>query len=199
MPRSGEDARRRLHQAALELIGQHGYDATTAAEIAARAGVTERTFFRHFADKREALFGQEEALRIALTDAVRTAPAGLAPLEVMRRAFGSVEQMLLDNRPLTEPLQKVIAQSPALQERVLTKTAGLIDALAEALRRRGVSDALAALAAQVGMAAFSFAARAWADDPGPGLDAHLARAFDELNALSSTVPNPSAHKSSNRL
>jgi AcrR family transcriptional regulator len=184
MPRSGEDARRRLHQAALELVGRQGYDATTAAQIAAVAGVTERTFFRHFADKREALFGQEETLRIALTDAIQAAADGLGPMDVLLHAFRSVEPMLVKNRPLTEPLQKVIAQTPALQERVLTKTAGLVDALDQALRRRGVADGLAALAAQVGMAAFSFAARAWTADPAPGLDAHLVRAFEELQNLS---------------
>ena len=59
MPRSGDEARRRLQQATLELFQQKGFDATTAAEIAERAGVTERTFFRHFADKREALFDGE--------------------------------------------------------------------------------------------------------------------------------------------
>jgi hypothetical protein len=102
-------------------------------------------------------------------------------------AFRSVEPMLVANRPFSEPRQAVIAQTPALQERVLTKTAGLINALSGALRRRGVEAGAAALAAQVGMAVFSYAASAWFADPAPGLEAHLTRAFDELQDLSSTL------------
>ncbi|MGA2953613.1 MAG: TetR family transcriptional regulator [Caulobacteraceae bacterium] len=184
MPRSGEDARRRLREAALELFRERGYEATTAAEIAARAGVTERTFFRHFPDKREALFDGEAAFRQALSDAVIAAPADLDPMAALRAAFRSVEQTLVNNRPFTEPRQAVIAATPALQERVLTKTAGLIDALAEALCRRGVEAGVAALAAQVAMAAFGFAVSAWIEDPATGLDANLGRAFEALRALS---------------
>ena len=189
MPRSGEDARRRLQQAALELFQERGYDATTTAQIAAKAGVTERTFFRHFPDKREALFDGEEVFRDALTDGVAAADERLEPMGVLLSAFRSVEQMLKDNRQVSEPRQRVIAHSPALQERVLLKTAGLMNALAGALRRRGVDDAYAAFAAQVGMAAFGYAARTWFDDPTTGLDAHLTRAFNQLHALSSPLQN----------
>jgi AcrR family transcriptional regulator len=185
MPRSGADARRRLQQAALELFRERGYEATTTAEIAARAGVTERTFFRHFPDKREALFDGEDAFRAALSDEVLAAPEGASPIDAMLLAFRSVEQTIETNRPLTESRQAVIAQTPALQERVLTKTAGLTEALSEALSRRGVEPGRAMLAAQVGMAAFAYATRAWFYEPEPGLDAHLTRAFAELRELSS--------------
>ena len=187
MPRNGEDARRRLRQATLELFRERGYDATTTAEIAARAGVTERTFFRHFPDKREALFDGEEAFRDALTDAVGAAPEGLAPMDALLCAFRSVEPLLEHNRPFAERRQAIIAETPALQERVLTKTANLIGALSAALGRRGFDDGLANLAAQVGMAAFGYAAQAWFDDPTPGLDAHLTRAFRMLHRLSPTI------------
>ena len=190
MPRSGEDARRRLRQATLELFRERGYDATTTAEIAARAGVTERTFFRHFPDKREALFDGEEALRDALTDAVAEAPEGLAPMDALLRAFRSVEPVLERNRPITALRQEIIACTPALQERVLTKTANLTSALSAALGRRGLDDGLATLAAQVGMAALGYAAKAWLDDPAPGLHAHLRRAFDTLHHLSPTIRGP---------
>jgi AcrR family transcriptional regulator len=187
MPRSGEDARRRLQQAALELFRERGYEATTTAEIAAKAGVTERTFFRHFPDKREALFDGEEAFRAALSDAVVAAPEDLTPMGALLWAFRSVERVLEDNRSFSEPRQAVIAQTPALEERMRTKTAGLISAVSAALCRRGVDEGAATLAAQVGMAAFGYAVSAWIGDPAPGLDAHLTRAFDELHALSSTV------------
>ena len=185
MPRSGADARRRLQQAALELFRERGYEATTAAEIAARAGVTERTFFRHFPDKREALFDGEDAFRAALADGVLAAPEGATPMEALLSAFRSVERTIENNRPITEPRQAVIARTPALRERVLTKTAGLTDALSRALCRRGVEPGLAMLAAQVGMAAFAHATRAWFYAPEPGLGAHLTRAFTELKDLSS--------------
>ena len=187
MPRNAEPARRRLQQATLELFRERGYDATTTAEIAARAGVTERTFFRHFPDKREALFDGEEAFRDALTNAVAGAPEELAPMDALLRAFRSVEPLLERNRPFTEPRQQIIARTPALRERVLTKTANLTSALSAALARRGVDDGLATLAAQVGMAALGYAARAWFEDPKPGLDAHLTRAFDTLHHLSPTM------------
>jgi AcrR family transcriptional regulator len=174
-----------LQQAALELFGERGYEATTTAEIAARAGVTERTFFRHFPDKREALFDGEDAFRAALSDGVLAAPEDLNPMAALRSGFRSVQGMLEKNRPFSGPRYAVIAQTPALQERVRTKAAGLIIALSEALRRRGVEAGVATLAAQVGMAAFSHAANAWFDDPTPGLDAHLTRAFDALRDLSS--------------
>ena len=190
MPRSGEDARRRLRQATLELFGERGYDATTTAEIAARAGVTERTFFRHFPDKREALFDGEEAFRDALTDAVDGAPEGLAALDALLCAFRSVEPIIGHNRPFAERRQEIIARTPALQERVLTKTANLVGALSAALGRRGFDHGLATLAAQVGMAAFGYAVQAWFDDPGPGLDTHLRRAFDALHHLSPAIQAP---------
>ena len=190
MPRSGEDARRRLQQATLELFRERGYDATTTAEIAARAGVTERTFFRHFPDKREALFDGEAAFSDALADAVAGAPEGLAPMDVLLCAFRSVEPMLERNRPFTQPRQEIIARTPALRERVLTKTANLIGALSAALARRGFDNGLATLAAQVGMAALGAAAQAWFDDPGPGLDAHLGHAFETLHHLSPSLCKP---------
>ena len=184
MPRSGAEARSRLRQATLELFRQRGYEATTTAEIAARAGVTERTFFRHFADKREALFDGEEAFRETLAEQVASAPDNMGAMAALFHAFRSVEPLLEQNRPFTEPRQKVIAETPALQERVLTKTAGLIAALADALRQRGVDEDLAALAAEVGMAAFSRATSAWLADPTLDLRANLEKAHAQLRSLS---------------
>ncbi|MFE1317363.1 TetR family transcriptional regulator [Kitasatospora phosalacinea] len=183
MPRSGAEARRRLQQAALELYQEHGFDRTTTAEIAARAGVNERTFFRHFPDKREVLFDGEDDLRAALVRAVAEAPDGLPPLDVLLRAFRTAEPVLERNRPFAEPRLRVIAETPALRERDLAKAASLGDALAEALRQRGVPDRSAALAATAGWAAFHHAVRAWIDTPSSPLDAHLRRAFDDLRAL----------------
>ncbi|MEV7043575.1 TetR family transcriptional regulator [Amycolatopsis sp. NPDC051061] len=184
MPRSGAEARRRLQQAALELYGEHGFDRTTTAEIAARAGVNERTYFRHFPDKREVLFDGEADLRDTMTQEVAEAPDGLTPFEVLLRAFRKAARILETNRPFSEPRLAIIAATPALRERELAKHASLSDALAEALRRRGVPGGPAALAAQTGWATFHHAAQAWIDDPAQSLDVHLSQAFDELRALS---------------
>ena len=101
--------RRRLQEAALALYLERGYERTTTAEIAARAGVTERTFFRHFPDKREVLFDGEAALHAALDTAIEAAPDGLGPMETLLWAFHSVEPMFEENRHLTEPGQALIA------------------------------------------------------------------------------------------
>lgn len=194
MPRSAEPARQRLQQAAVELFGGRGYDQTTTAEIAARAGVTERTFFRHFPDKREVLFDGQARLREALTGAIAQAPATLPPLAALYRAFRSVEQLLEDNRPFSLPRQQVIDRTPALQERELAKVAALAEALALALQQRGADGRLAALAAQTGMATFRYAVASWFADPAGGLGGHLDRAFDALDGLASSFSTGAARR-----
>jgi AcrR family transcriptional regulator len=167
----------------MELYRERGFDQTTTAEIAARAGVNERTYFRHFPDKREVLFDGEADLRDALTQAVAEAPAELPPSEALLCAFRKAGRILEDNRPFSEPRLAIIAVTPALRERELAKHASLTEALAEALRRRDVPAGLAALAAQTGWATFHHAAQAWIDDPSQSLDAHLSHAFEELRTL----------------
>lgn len=183
MPRDREEVHRRLQQAALELFCERGYDLTTASEIAARAGVTERTFFRHFADKRDILFDREASLRTALIEAIANAPADLAPMQVVRIAFHAAEAILEDARQFSAPRQAVIAATPALQERELTKHASLIAAMASALEQRGLEARLSTLAAQAGAAAFTYAWTAWLDDASCGLKTHLDRAFKQLSLL----------------
>src|SRR5579871_1947436 len=122
MPRDGEKVRQSLQRAALELFKDRGYEQTTAAEIAARAGVTERTFFRHFADKRDVLFDGEAAFSEALMAAIINAPAALGPWQTLLVAFDSLKQMFVENPPTTEPRQQVIAATPTLQERAMAKS-----------------------------------------------------------------------------
>ena len=183
MPRGGEDVRGRLQQAALELFGEHGYDRTTSAEIAARAGVTERTFFRHFPDKREVLFDGQARLGSALIEGIAAAPDALRPLDTLLTVFRSVTPMIEANRPFAEPRQHVIAATPALQERELAKHAALTTALADALQARGVDQRLAMLAAHTGMAAFVQATLAWFEAPRHGLREHLDQTFLALRQL----------------
>jgi AcrR family transcriptional regulator len=177
------NARVRLQQAAVELFRERGYDRTTAAEIARRAGVTERTFFRHFPDKREVLFDGQAVLVDALRASIAEAPAELAPLDTLFRAFGSVTSLLEDNRSFSKPRQEVISATPALHERELSKLEALSDALAHALQARGVPELPAALAARAGMASFAHATLAWLEDDQPGLAERLDLAEQALKSL----------------
>ncbi|SUA44699.1 mycofactocin system transcriptional regulator [Nocardia africana] len=179
--------RRRLTEAALELYRERGFDQTTAAQIAARAGVNERTFFRHFPDKREVLFDGEADLRTSLMQAIAEAPQGPSPFDVLLCAFRTSARNLQRDRPFSDPRWKVVAATPALRERELAKHAVLTDAVAEALRQRGIETGTADLAARTGWAAYQHAVRAWIDDPADGLDAHLSRAFHELRALAAAA------------
>lgn len=180
---SEEDLRGRLQRTALELFRERGYDRTTAAEIAARTGVTERTFFRHFPDKREVLFDGEAVLGKALTTSIADAPDGLSPLDMLFRAFRSVLPLLEANRPFSKPRQEVISSTPALAERELAKLAALTDRLARALKIRGVEELRAVLAAHIGMAAFAHATISWLDDPALDLDERLNQAQLGLRGL----------------
>ena len=185
MPRNSSEVRRRLQLAALELFQEAGYEATTAAQIAGRVGVTERTFFRHFSDKREVLFDGEALLSDALTRTIRSTAPELGPWDTLFHAFQSVEQLFIDNRAFSEPRLRVIAASPALQERAHAKERSLTIALASALLERGVDNSLAVLAAQMGMAALAHAFMSWIAGLG-SLDEHLVRAFDQVRDLSSS-------------
>lgn len=178
-----DNARTRLQRAALELFRERGYDRTTAAEIASRAGVTERTFFRYFPDKREVLFDGEARVRTALTASIAEAPAELGPLDTLFQAFRLFEPMLEGNRPYALPRQAIIAVTPALHERELAKIAALADALAETLQARGVAASSATLAAQTGMVAFVQATHAWLDDPRVSFSERLDLAARELRSL----------------
>lgn len=173
------------------LYRDQGYDATTTAEIAAAAGVTERTFFRHFADKREVFFDGEEDLRRLWLGALAELPADVPPLPALLVAARRTVPLLEANRPVTERRRPVIASTPALRERESAKAAHLVGVLAGALVERGLPPLQALLAAQVGFAAIARATAGWFDEPGSSLEEHLERAFSELRALSSgETPQP---------
>jgi AcrR family transcriptional regulator len=184
MSRWEPNARSRLEQAALQLYVECGFDQTTVAEIAQRAGLTERTFFRHFADKREVLFGGAGALQDLLVRAVAGAPASAAPLDTVAAAFEAAGALLQERRVYALQRQSVIAANAELQERELIKLASLAAALAEALRRRGVADHAARLAAEAGVAVFKIAFERWIDETNQRDLPQLIRAsLDELKAV----------------
>jgi AcrR family transcriptional regulator len=158
-------ARERLQAAALELFASRGFEQTTAAEIAQSVGLTERTFFRHFSDKREVLFyGQEQFLQ-AFIDGVDAAPPDASPLQVIASALHTAASFFPDERrPYSRMRQSVIDQNPALQERELHKFSGLATTVAEALRARGIGEPSASLAAESGATVFGIAFAQWIRD-----------------------------------
>ncbi|MEV4327387.1 TetR/AcrR family transcriptional regulator [Microbispora rosea] len=184
MGRWEPNARGRLAKAALELYVERGYEQTTVAEIAKRAGLTERTFFRHFADKREVLFSGSDALREHLADAVAGAPESMAPIDAVAAAFEKVGVLFEEGRERSLQRQSVIAANAELRERELIKLAWWSATLADTLRRRGVADPAASLAAEAGVAAFKVAFERWISGPAePDLSQIVRESFDELKAV----------------
>ena len=152
----------RLQKAALELFATRGFEQTTATEIAQSVGLTERTFFRHFSDKREVLFYGQHLFVRAFLAGVDTAPPGASPIEIVACALQSAASFFPDERrPYSRTRQSVIDQNPALQERELHKLASLATTVANALRARGVDELTATLAAQVGANVFGIAFTQW--------------------------------------
>ena len=165
MGRWEPDSRGRLQEAALALFSERGFDQTTAAQIAVRAGLTERTFFRHFADKREVLFGGSAILRERILAGVAEAPADAGPLDAVARGLDAAAAMLGESRKDLALLRhEVIAANPELRERELTKLADYANAVTAALRGRGVRDPQATLAAEAGMTVLRVAVEMWAAD-----------------------------------
>jgi AcrR family transcriptional regulator len=189
MGRWEPNARERLERAALALFAEHGYDATTVAEIAERAGLTKSTFFRHFADKREVLFGGQDLLTELFREAIRTAPPSATAADCLTAALESAAVAFTPDRHDLAPQRRaVIAAHSELQERELLKRARLASAMAEALRARGADEVAAGLAAQVGVLAFSTAYASWAapDNRQPFIEiAHAA--LRDLQARATTL------------
>lgn len=156
------DARGRMQGAALELFAERGFEQTTVADIADRAGVTERTFYRHFADKREVLFAGTNDLQTAVVESIAAASAELSPLDVACGALAAGGSNFI--RDFSVKRAAAIAGNPSLQERELLKLATLTAAVAEALRARGVAAAPAAVAAEAAMTVFKLAFERWVAD-----------------------------------
>src|SRR5580693_2611436 len=140
MSRWQPDARGRLERAAMELYSERGFEQTTVAEIATRAGLTERTFFRHFADKREVLFWGAASLQDLLVATLVATPDSTTPIDAVAVALGAAGAQLQQRPEHARTRHAIIAANPELQERELIKLATLASAMAEALRQRGVSE-----------------------------------------------------------
>ena len=186
MSRWEADSRGRLEQAALALYGERGFDNTTVAEIAARAGVTERTFFRHFADKREVLFPPEgsQYLQELLVGAVAAAPASLAPLDAIAAGLVAAGAPLQARRAGARQRAAIITATPELRERELIKLTAWSAALTDTLRQRGLGDAAARLTAEVAIAVFRIAFDRWIEDTADhDLSRFIRESLDQLKAV----------------
>jgi AcrR family transcriptional regulator len=184
--------RERLQAAALELFATRGYEQVTAAEIAQAVGLTERTFFRNFSDKREVLFHGQELFLQAFVDAVDQAPPDASPLELITAALNGVASFFPDERrPYSRLRQTVIDQNPALQERELSKLGVVAATLAAAMRARGIAEPGASLAAQSAASVFGISFTQWIrDGESRSLPEIAADVLGELRVLTGGADRP---------
>ena len=168
----------------MELYVERGFENTTVAEIAERAGLSERTFFRHFSDKREVLFSGSAGLAELLTERVAAAPKTAAPLDIVSAALQAAGAVIQERGEWSKQRQAVIDANPELRERELIKLASLASAVAEALRRRGVKGPSASLTAEAGIAAFKVAFERWVQQPTKrNLPRLIRESLDDLKAI----------------
>ncbi|MGI5231114.1 TetR/AcrR family transcriptional regulator [Actinoallomurus sp. CA-142502] len=191
MARWEPGARERMVVAAVDLFTEQGFDATTVAQIAERAGVTRSTFFRHFSDKREVLVAGQATLSRLLAEGIAQAPASASPLEAvaagLERASSEMGPL---NRDLGPRLKAAVAASAELRERDALKSIGLAAAMTGALVARGVPDPTAHLAAEMGVLAFKRGYARWSEadrDDATGLAHHALAALEDLRAATATL------------
>lgn len=184
MGRWEKDTRVRMIRAAVELFADRGFDHTTAADIAEHAGVTERTFFRHFPDKREVLFDGSLRLQDTVNRAIASAPDNLSPLDAALGGIAATASTFHAIRDHAVRRATIIATNPSLQERELLKLAAMAEATATALRKRGTTDPTATLAAHSAVTVFHVAFNRWiAASDAPDFATCVADAGAALHAL----------------
>jgi AcrR family transcriptional regulator len=191
MARWEPGARERLVVAAVDLFTEQGFDTTTVAQIAARAGVTKSTFFRYFPDKRDVLAAGQETLSRLLADGIAEAPVGASPLEAVAAGLERVSSAMGSmNRELGPRMKAAVAASAELRERDALKSVGLAAAMTTALVARGVPDATAHLAGELGVLAFKRGYADWSEgdrDAEDELAPYTLAALDELRAASALL------------
>ena len=181
MARWEPNGRLRLREAALDLYDERGYERTTAAEIAERAGLTERTFFRHFGDKREVLFEGEAALADLLVTTVRDATRERSPREAITAGLEAMAAALEPRRDELRRREALIATHPELRERELIKLAAMSAALAGAL---ALDERTGKLVAELAITLFRVAFERWLEDGEErALAEHVHDALDQLTLL----------------
>lgn len=162
MARWEPDGFARLQASAFELFAERGFELTTVAEIAERAGLTERTFFNHFADKREVLFDSSSVFQEEILREIAECPDANQALDTVVHALQiAAVTVFEDRRAEVARRNEIVDANPELLERELRKGAALTDAIVSALRQRGLDSETAVLAANVGMLVQRAAIRKW--------------------------------------
>lgn len=182
MGRWQPDARGRLERAAFELYLEKGFGRTTVAQITERAGLTTRTFFRHFADKCDVLFVGQEELRARIANTVAAAPESWPPVRAAASALNIAAAALQLRREEARDRRKLISATPELRERELSVFAAVATTVADALRTRGAEECTARIVAEALTAAFRVAFESWAENPDRELPQLVDEALDELRA-----------------
>src|SRR6185369_8861112 len=193
MARWEPDARGRLEKAAMELFQERGYAHTTVGDIAERAGLTERTFFRHFTDKREVLFSGSKDLQKALVELVAGAPGEASPLDVTIGAFEAVAARLQAMRDFSDVRARwaIVTEQAEVRERELIKMASMAAAVTQALHARGVSEPAASVIAESGITVLKVGFERWVSAKKPGeFAAHIRAAADALRAATASALAP---------
>ncbi|CAA9559899.1 MAG: hypothetical protein AVDCRST_MAG33-1566 [uncultured Thermomicrobiales bacterium] len=186
MPRWEPDGFERLQAAALELFSEQGFERTTIAEIAQRAGLSQRTFFNHFSDKREVLFSLSPEFQRAVVHEITAAPQSVPPLDAVVGALTIAADTMFERRHAAVVRRhEIIVANPELLERELTKRAALTDAIADALQARGLDPEAARLTAGAGMLVHQTAVHRWTQpsESRPLRELHS----DALRSLRATV------------
>jgi AcrR family transcriptional regulator len=198
MARWEPDARGRLEKAAMALFIERGYDRTTVGDIAARAELTERTFFRYFADKREVLFSGSKELAQTIVDHIAAAPRDVPALDVLAAAYAAAGTGIETTRTIeyVRARHALVAKHAEIQERELIKLAGLASATCKALVARGVPEPTASLAAELGISVFKLGFERWATSRHPrDFAGHIRAALADLRSLAAaTSAGPPARR-----
>lgn len=182
-------ARERLEQAALDLFLEQGFTETTVPQITARAGLTTRTFFRHFADKREVLFAGEELVPERVAGLMAAAPPSLGPMALITEGLAPAAAEIFEGRSLDYLLRRraAVDAEPALAERELRKFALLSQALEQGFRDRGVDDLTAKVAAEIAVTTLRVAVTRWLNQRGdPDLPTTITQTLAAMRDLTST-------------
>ena len=195
MSRWRPDARERLATAALELFTEQGFAHTTVPQITERAGLTTRTFFRHFSDKREVLFDAEGDMPALVDSQMAAAPAGLDPMALIESGLREVAHHRFEGlHDYLRTRRAVIRSDDGLRERELRKSDVLAQAIIRGFRGRGLQPLDAAVAAQIAVATLYLAIDQWLDQEHPDpLASHVSTTLNTLRSITT-----SAHTEGNR-
>jgi AcrR family transcriptional regulator len=175
-------------KAALTLFAEQGYEQTTVAEIAERAGLTKRTFFRYFSDKREVLFSGSADLEHLWLEAVAAAPAKATPLGMVTAGLDPVAEVFIEGHDFARTRAGIIEANPELKERELIKLQTLAGAIEAALVERGVRANAAILAAQAGVTVFHVAFASWVkQDDSRAFRRLMDESLEELRAVTAAT------------